>query len=114
MFNTPYDKEYFREYSEDLAGPDAQKPTVNFLSEIAKETGTYLIGGSISEISNNEVFNTSLVYNPDGDLIAKHRKIHLFDIDIPGQYYKVKSTLTQLKNLLPRIIFCLIFSFFKF
>ena len=93
MFNTPYDKEYFREYSEDLDGPDKQKPTVNFLRDIARETATYLIGGSISEISNDKVYNTSLVYNPEGELVAKHRKVHLFDIDVPGQRYMVLKIL---------------------
>lgn len=90
MFNTPYDKEFFRDYSEDVDGDSSQRPTVNFLSDIAKETGTYLIGGSISELSNDNVYNTSLVFNPEGDLIARHRKVHLFDIDVPGQKYMVK------------------------
>lgn len=30
-------------------------------------------------------FNTSLVFSPEGRLIATHRKMHLFDIDIPGK-----------------------------
>lgn len=35
------------------------------------------------------------MYNPEGGLVAKHRKVHLFDIDIPGkQTFKESETLT--------------------
>jgi predicted amidohydrolase len=56
---------------------------------------TYLsFTGSIPEIEEktNNIYNTCTVYNPQGDLIVKHRKVHLFDIDIPGkQYFKVRA-----------------------
>ncbi len=46
----------------------------------------YLVGGSIPEKdSNGKLYNTSTVWSPDGDLLAKFRKIHLFDIDVPGK-----------------------------
>jgi len=41
------------------------------------------------------VYNTCTVYNPNGELVAMHRKIHLFDIDIPGKIkFKESETLT--------------------
>ena len=54
---------------------------------MARETGTYLIGGSIPEIEpeRKKYYNTNLTFNPQGELIAAHRKVHLFDIDIPGK-----------------------------
>ena len=52
---------------------------------MAKSTKTYLIGGSIPERHNDTLYNTSLVFSPIGELIATHRKVHLFDIDIPGK-----------------------------
>ena len=57
------------------------------LSSIAAETKTYLIGGSIPELvpETKKYYNTSLVFDPSGELIATHRKTHLFDIDIPGK-----------------------------
>ena len=57
------------------------------LSKVAAETKTYLIGGSIPEFvpETKEYFNTSLVFSPTGELLATHRKTHLFDIDIPGK-----------------------------
>lgn len=54
------------------------------LSKTAKELGIYLIGGSIPERDQNKLYNTCTVWGPQGDLIAKHRKMHLFDIDIPN------------------------------
>jgi predicted amidohydrolase len=52
------------------------------------------ITGSIPEIESDtdHIYNTCTVYNPDGDLVVKHRKVHLFDIDIPGkQTFKVST-----------------------
>jgi formamidase len=45
------------------------------LSELAKTLGVWLIPGSLLEKDGKDVFNTALVYNPDGDIVAKYRKI---------------------------------------
>jgi omega-amidase len=55
------------------------------LSGISKELGIYLIAGSIPERKDNKLFNTSTVWGPEGNLLATYRKMHLFDIDIPGE-----------------------------
>lgn len=52
---------------------------------MAKEKGVYLVGGSIPEAEGKKFYNTSLTFNPAGELLATHRKVHLFDIDIPGK-----------------------------
>jgi hypothetical protein len=44
-----------------------------------------LIGGSIPERKGTKLFNTSLTFSPTGNLLAVHRKVHLFDIDVPGK-----------------------------
>lgn len=79
MFNCPYSNKHFREYAEDAGGE-----TVQFLSSLAKELKIYLIGGSIPELENDSVYNTSFSFSKEGDIIGKHRKIHLFDIDVKG------------------------------
>lgn len=63
---------------------------------MARETAIYLIGGSIPERDEQgKLFNTSLSFSPTGELIAKHRKVHLFDIDIPGKIkFKESEVLT--------------------
>ncbi|RKP24226.1 carbon-nitrogen hydrolase [Syncephalis pseudoplumigaleata] len=80
-FNCPYGTQHFGEYAETIPGE-----TSGVLSELAKETGVYLIGGSIPERdSAGRLFNTSIVHGPDGGQLAVHRKVHLFDIDVPGK-----------------------------
>ncbi|XP_074855562.1 omega-amidase NIT2 [Carettochelys insculpta] len=79
-FNSPYGARYFREYAEKIPGESTQK-----LSEVAKECGIYLIGGSIPEEDAGKLYNTCAVFGPDGAMVAKHRKIHLFDINVPGK-----------------------------
>jgi omega-amidase len=56
------------------------------LSEMAKRTQKYIIGGSIPEAidGTERVYNTCLCFNREGDIVAKYRKLHLFDINIPG------------------------------
>ncbi len=62
-------------------------PTTDMLQETARRHGIYLVGGSFfSTIEGSEkVYNSSLVLGPDGEIIAHYRKIHLFEIDAPGE-----------------------------
>lgn len=93
MFNCPYDKEFFKKYSENVSSDE--KPTIDFLSSIAKQTQRWIVGGSIPEIDDHgKVYNTSFVFNKDGKIAARHRKVHLFDIDVTGQFYKESETLS--------------------
>ena len=79
MWDCPYSNDYFRPYAEPEDGE-----TVQFMSELAKELGIYLIGGSISELDDDKVYNTSFSFDREGKIIGKHRKVHLFDIDVEG------------------------------
>ncbi|KAM8974966.1 omega-amidase NIT2 [Pelodytes ibericus] len=79
-FNSPYGTKYFPEYAEKIPGESTQ-----MLSQVAKECGIYVIGGSIPEEDAGKLYNTCAVFGPDGELLVKHRKIHLFDIDVPGK-----------------------------
>jgi deaminated glutathione amidase len=53
-----------------------------FLQNIARMHGIYLHGGSIGERHGQRLFNTTLVFSPEGREIARYRKIHLFNADI--------------------------------
>ncbi|MDO4860126.1 MAG: carbon-nitrogen hydrolase family protein [Bacillota bacterium] len=79
IWNCPYSTDYFEEYSE----PEGAG-TYSFLSETAKELGVYIVGGSIPENEDGRVYNTSYSFDRAGKLIGKHRKAHLFDIDVEG------------------------------
>ena len=90
MFCCPYENRCFRPYGEE-AGGRAQE----MLSRTAAETGMYVVGGSIPELADGKVYNTSFVYGPDGAQLARHRKVHLFDIDVKGgQRFKESDTLS--------------------
>jgi len=90
MFCCPYENSCFRSYGEEENGP-AQTA----LSSLAAELGIYLVGGSIPELADGNVYNTSFVYDRQGNLLAKHRKVHLFDIDVAGgQRFRESDTLS--------------------
>ncbi|XP_002070580.3 omega-amidase NIT2 [Drosophila willistoni] len=91
-FNCPYGTKYFREYSESI--PNGY--TSQQLSSLAKKHQIYIVGGTIPELGeNNAIYNTCTVWSPTGDLLAKHRKMHLFDIDVKGGIrFKESETLS--------------------
>ncbi|XP_033326905.1 omega-amidase NIT2 [Megalopta genalis] len=80
-FNSPYGTSHFAKYAESI--PDGETSVA--LSEAAKKNNVYVIGGTIPERETNKLFNTCTIWAPDGTLVGKHRKMHLFDIDIPGK-----------------------------
>ena len=80
MFTCPYDLEQFRPHAEPLDGG----PTAAFLSGIASRLGVHLVGGSFPELDGDALYNTSTLWSPAGELLLTHRKVHLFDVDIPG------------------------------
>uniref|UniRef100_A0A0B7BE83 omega-amidase n=1 Tax=Arion vulgaris TaxID=1028688 RepID=A0A0B7BE83_9EUPU len=79
-FNSPYGTKHFPEYAEPIPGPSTQA-----LAEAAKENSVYVVGGSIPERDGDKLYNTCTIFNPKGELVTQHRKIHLFDIDVPGK-----------------------------
>lgn len=88
MFCCPYQNDCFRPYGESEHGE-----VQTALSRLAAELGIYIVGGSIPELEGANVYNTSYVYNRQGRQIAKHRKAHLFDIDVAGgQRFKESDT----------------------
>ena len=88
LFATSYfaqaeDKKFFRQ-AEKIPGK-----ITNFLSKAAKDNKITLIGGSLYEKGeDNKYYNTTLVINPEGKIIAKYRKIHIpYDPKYYEQYY---------------------------
>ncbi len=91
MFSCPYGSKYFSLYAEEF--PHGE--TLQMLSNLAREQSTYLIGGSIPERDEERLYNSCFIFGPRGNLLARHRKVHLFDIDIPGSIsFKESDTLS--------------------
>ena len=68
-------------------------PAYEFLRETARGARIHVHGGSIQERGGDKLFNTTVVFDPDGREIARYRKIHLFDITTPdGTGFRESST----------------------
>ena len=61
-------------------------PTTECCARLARELGLHLVAGSILEQGepHGRAYNTSCLFAPDGRLVARYRKMHLFDVDLPG------------------------------
>ena len=66
------------------------------LSRMAREQNLILAAGSIPERDDDgKIYNTAYVFDRQGQQIAKHRKMHLFDIDVSGgMSFRESDTLT--------------------
>ncbi|MBW1721543.1 MAG: carbon-nitrogen family hydrolase [Deltaproteobacteria bacterium] len=69
-------------FSFDRYRPESEAPggeTAERMSSMARKLGTYLLAGSwITREEGGKLFNTSFLFDRNGDLVAKYRKIHLF------------------------------------
>jgi len=92
--------ERFAEMAETIPGP-----TTEHLAACARQHGIYLHAGSLLERSPvpDRFYNTSLVFDRQGALIVTYRKVHLFDVDIPGLVSERESRAT-----LPGDTLCLV------
>ena len=88
MFCCPYANEFFPKYAEEKDGL-----IYTSLADTAREAGLILVGGSFPELEMGgagngaeaaRLYNTSFVFDAEGREIARHRKAHLFDIDVEG------------------------------
>jgi len=65
-------------------------PTISAVRSWAAELGLHLVAGSIAELvqGQEKLANTSVLIGPDGELEARYRKIHMFDVDVGGVAYR--------------------------
>lgn len=94
MFTSPYDQSYFTTFAEDTNGP-----AMKMLAQAAREFKIYVVGGSIPLLENSAIYNYSPVFNPQGRLIAGHRKIHLFDVNLPDIQFSESAILTPGRHI---------------
>lgn len=97
MFNCPYSPKFFSLAAETYP----QGETIKMLGKSALKNKIYLIGGSVAERYEDKLYNTCFIFDKNGKLLARHRKLHLFDINIRGKisfkeslYFSKGSTIT--------------------
>lgn len=66
-------------------------PAVQLLRELARTHSVYIVGGTVPLSSNERVTNTCLVFGPNGDVVARYDKIHLFDIQLDDAHSFMES-----------------------
>lgn len=90
IFVCPYKSSGFPIYAEAKGGRTYQR-----LAALAQQHGIWLCAGSVPERADGKVYNTSYVFDRQGREAARHRKVHLFDIDVPGGItFRESETLT--------------------
>ena len=91
MFCCPYETELFPLRAEPEGGETFQR-----CSDLARQYGVWLSAGSVPERSEDgRVYNTAYVFDREGSCVARHRKMHLFDIDVAeGQRFFESDTLS--------------------
>ena len=64
--------------------------TVEAMRSWARDHKVTIVGGSIPEHreGRDKLSNTSVVFDPDGEIAALYRKIHMFDVEVGGQVYR--------------------------
>jgi len=75
FFTTSLDEKTMIDSPEDSNGGKV----VEFMSKVAKRFNTNIVCGSVMEKDGENLFNTAFILNRHGDIIAKYRKIHLYD-----------------------------------
>lgn len=72
-----------RRIAEKLAPPFG--PIAGAIAREAKEAGVFVVAGGMPEASADAArpYNTSVLFGPEGTIVARYRKLHLFDVDLP-------------------------------
>jgi predicted amidohydrolase len=70
-----------------VAEPDGSGPVQEFLAASARRLHLWIVGGTVPLRggADGRVAAASLVYDGDGERVARYDKMHLFDVDIPGR-----------------------------
>jgi predicted amidohydrolase len=80
------DKDHKRSIAEEIS-PEARGPILEAMRQAARETGVWLLLGGFPErvaADDDRIGNTSVLLDPTGAIRARYRKIHLFDVEVPG------------------------------
>lgn len=103
MWNTSYDLANLKEKADRDGSPSATR-----MGSLAREYSVNIVAGSISDLRNDKVYNTSYVFNRRGDLVGKYDKIHLFGLMKEDRYLSGggKKAVFELDGVKCGVIIC--------
>ena len=84
-----------REQLSQRAEWDDKSYSQKWLGNMAREFGIWLLAGSLimRRRDNNQLVNRSLLFGPDGSVVANYDKIHMFDADVgDGKSYQESAS----------------------
>ena len=81
------------------AQPEEAHPALAAFRDLAHETGVWLLIGSLAiKAADGRVANRSLLVDPQGLIVARYDKIHMFDVDLgSGENYRESATIAPVK-----------------
>jgi predicted amidohydrolase len=78
------------EVAEPVPGPASDR-----LASAARANGMWVLGGGLLEADAGHVYDTAVLFDRSGEVVARYRKIHLYDVDLPGQpLFRESATIT--------------------
>lgn len=95
IFTCPYNSKLFPKYAFERGSEPFER-----IRKIAKKNAAYLVAGSFPEREGEHIYNSSFTFSPEGEELGRHRKIHLFDINVEGgQKFQESETLSAGKDV---------------
>ena len=80
-------------FTKKLAKPENKNVSLQYLRETARSKSIFILIGSLPIKLNDKLVNRSFLVGPDGDILYKYDKIHLYDVNLPGgEIYKESDT----------------------
>jgi predicted amidohydrolase len=92
------EEQHKREIAESTGeGGTEPGPITKAITAAARDHGVWIVAGGMPEASGDAArpYNTSLLVSPEGRVVARYRKIHLFDVDLPDGTRLLESGATK-------------------
>ena len=79
--------------TKELAKPELKNFSLQTLMALAKNNAVYILIGSLPIKLENKITNRSFLIGPNGKVLCKYDKIHLYDVNLPnGDIYRESDT----------------------
>lgn len=75
--------------------PEADDPMLAAIRDFARANKVHFHLGSLAVKDGEKVANRGFLIGPDGEIVARYSKLHLFDVDLPnGESWRESNTYT--------------------